>query len=66
MNSKAAEVLYACVGDLAELQDKGTLVDVCCGTGTMKKIMFSCALKGIERPARRSLTSTKKKIMRSA
>ena len=35
MNTEAAEVLYQCVGDLAELSDTSTLVDVCCGTGTI-------------------------------
>lgn len=35
INTQAAEILYQCVGDLADLTDKSTLVDVCCGTGTI-------------------------------
>eukprot|EP00088_Acartia_fossae_P050337 TRINITY_DN5634_c0_g2_i2.p1 TRINITY_DN5634_c0_g2~~TRINITY_DN5634_c0_g2_i2.p1 ORF type:complete len:664 (-),score=136.75 TRINITY_DN5634_c0_g2_i2:71-2062(-) len=35
VNAEGAEVLYQCVGDLADLNDKTTLVDVCCGTGTI-------------------------------
>jgi len=36
VNTEAAEVLYQCVGDLADLSgETSTLVDVCCGTGTI-------------------------------
>jgi len=35
VNSKGAEALYKSVGDLADLQENSTLVDVCCGTGTI-------------------------------
>jgi len=35
VNTKGAEELYRCVGDLVDVQDGCTLVDVCCGTGTI-------------------------------
>merc|ERR1719244_632940 len=35
VNTLAAEVLYRTVGDVAELTKKTSLVDVCCGTGTI-------------------------------
>ena len=35
MNSAGAEMLYSCIGDTAALDEKSTLVDVCCGTGTI-------------------------------
>ena len=35
MNTKATEVLYQTVGQLAELEKSTTLVDVCCGLGTI-------------------------------
>jgi len=35
VNTKAAEVLYGTVGDLADLKSTTTLVDICCGTGTI-------------------------------
>ncbi len=35
MNTKATEVLYQTVGQLAELDMDTTLVDVCCGLGTI-------------------------------
>jgi len=35
VNTLAAEVLYKTVGDIADLTEKATLVDVCCGTGTI-------------------------------
>ena len=35
VNSKGAEALYKTVGDLAGLEAQSTLVDVCCGTGTI-------------------------------
>ena len=35
VNTLAAEVLYKTVGDIADLGEKSSLVDVCCGTGTI-------------------------------
>ena len=35
VNTLAAEVLYKIAGDVAQLDKKTTLVDVCCGTGTI-------------------------------
>jgi len=35
VNTRAAEILYKMAGDIANLNDKSTLVDVCCGTGTI-------------------------------
>ena len=36
VNTPSAEVLYKTVGDLANLKpDESTLIDVCCGTGTI-------------------------------
>ena len=35
MNSAGAEELYTCIGKTADLADQSTLVDVCCGTGTI-------------------------------
>jgi len=35
VNSAGAEMLYSCIGDTADLDEKSTLVDVCCGTGTI-------------------------------
>ena len=35
MNTLAAETLYQLAGDIASLDEKTTLVDVCCGTGTI-------------------------------
>merc|ERR1719282_531036 len=35
VNTQAAEILYKMAGDIANLNDKSTLVDVCCGTGTI-------------------------------
>ena len=35
VNTKATEVLYQAVGKLAELDPSLTLVDVCCGLGTI-------------------------------
>ena len=35
VNTLAAEVLYKIAGDIAQLDQKTTLVDVCCGTGTI-------------------------------
>jgi len=47
VNTEAAEVLYQCVGDLAELSDTSTLVDVCCGTGTIGLCLASRVKKVI-------------------
>ena len=35
VNTEAAEVLYKTAGDAAGLGEKSTLIDVCCGTGTI-------------------------------
>ena len=35
VNSAGAEELYTCIGKTADLADQSTLVDVCCGTGTI-------------------------------
>ena len=35
VNTPAAEILYKLAGDAADLNSKTTLVDVCCGTGTI-------------------------------
>merc|ERR1719450_1060025 len=35
VNTPAAELLYQLAGDVADLNSKTTLVDVCCGTGTI-------------------------------
>lgn len=34
-NTLAAEVLYSSVGDWAQLDRDSTVLDVCCGTGTI-------------------------------
>ena len=38
VNTLAAELLYKLAGDIADLNNKTTLVDVCCGTGTIGKL----------------------------
>ncbi|MGH0183059.1 UNVERIFIED_CONTAM: hypothetical protein FKN15_011149 [Acipenser sinensis] len=35
VNTQAAEVLYSAVGDWAQLDPDSTVLDVCCGTGTI-------------------------------
>lgn len=35
MNTGAAEVLYSAVGEWAQLDEDSTVLDVCCGTGTI-------------------------------
>lgn len=35
MNTAAAEVLYTAVGEWAQLDKDSTVLDVCCGTGTI-------------------------------
>lgn len=35
VNTGAAEVLYSTVGDWAQLDENSTVLDVCCGTGTI-------------------------------
>lgn len=35
VNNQAAEVLYSTIGDWAELSPASTVLDVCCGTGTI-------------------------------
>lgn len=35
MNTGAAEVLYSAVGEWAQLDQDSTVLDVCCGTGTI-------------------------------
>ena len=35
MNTVAAEVLYTTVGDWAEATPSTTVLDICCGTGTI-------------------------------
>ncbi len=35
MNTLAAEVLYSTVADWCQLSENTTLLDVCCGTGTI-------------------------------
>ena len=35
MNSPAAEVLYTVIQDWAQLDSESTVLDVCCGTGTI-------------------------------
>lgn len=35
VNTGAAEVLYSAVGDWAQLDENSTVLDVCCGTGTI-------------------------------
>ncbi|KAK1156596.1 hypothetical protein AOXY_G25588 [Acipenser oxyrinchus oxyrinchus] len=35
VNTQAAEVLYSAVGDWAQLNPDSTVLDVCCGTGTI-------------------------------
>lgn len=35
MNTGAAEVLYSAVGEWAQLDADSTVLDVCCGTGTI-------------------------------
>ncbi|KAI5085527.1 tRNA (uracil-5-)-methyltransferase-like A, partial [Silurus meridionalis] len=34
-NTEAAEVLYSSVGEWAQLDHDSTVLDVCCGTGTI-------------------------------
>ena len=54
INTKAAELLYSTAGDLAGLGSNGdnpmTLLDVCCGTGTIGLCLASRAKKvyGVE------------------
>lgn len=44
MNTGAAEVLYSAVGEWAQLDQDSTVLDVCCGTGTiglsLAKVIF--------------------------
>jgi tRNA/tmRNA/rRNA uracil-C5-methylase (TrmA/RlmC/RlmD family) len=35
VNTPAAEVLYATIGELAAPTEKTTVLDICCGTGTI-------------------------------
>lgn len=35
VNTGAAEVLYSAVGEWAQLDQDSTVLDVCCGTGTI-------------------------------
>ncbi|NWT01954.1 TRM2A methyltransferase, partial [Mionectes macconnelli] len=35
VNTQAAEVLYAAIGDWAQLSPDSTVLDICCGTGTI-------------------------------
>ena len=35
VNTGAAEVLYSTVGEWAQLDQDSTVLDVCCGTGTI-------------------------------
>ena len=47
VNTGAAEVLYSAVGEWAQLDQDSTLLDVCCGTGTIgislaKVTNFTC------------------------
>lgn len=35
VNTGAAEVLYSAVGEWAQLDEDSTVLDVCCGTGTI-------------------------------
>ena len=35
MNTPAAEVLYCCVGALADVDEDTIVLDICCGTGTI-------------------------------
>ena len=37
VNTPAAEILYSLAGEVADLSKQTTLVDVCCGTGTIGK-----------------------------
>ena len=37
VNTPAAEILYSLAGEVADLSQQTTLVDVCCGTGTIGK-----------------------------
>ena len=50
VNSKAAEVVYQTVGELADLSPSVCLVDVCCGTGTIGLCLAGQAKKvvGVE------------------
>lgn len=50
MNTPAAELLYATAGDLANLDGGTTLIDVCCGTGTIGLCLASRCKKvvGVE------------------
>ncbi|XP_070568525.1 uncharacterized protein [Ptychodera flava] len=49
-NTLAAEVLYSTVRDLCKVNEQTTLLDVCCGTGTISIIManFVRSVIGIE------------------
>ncbi|NXF03947.1 TRM2A methyltransferase, partial [Smithornis capensis] len=35
VNTQAAEVLYAAIGEWAQLSQESTVLDICCGTGTI-------------------------------
>lgn len=35
VNTQAAEVLYTAIGEWAELSQETTVLDICCGTGTI-------------------------------
>lgn len=49
MNTGAAEVLYSAVGEWAQLDQDSTLLDVCCGTGTigisLAKVIWDVTLR---------------------
>lgn len=35
VNTQAAEVLYTAIGEWAQLSQESTVLDICCGTGTI-------------------------------
>jgi len=35
VNTQAAEVLYAAIREWAQLSQESTVLDICCGTGTI-------------------------------
>ncbi|KAK7878967.1 hypothetical protein WMY93_030820 [Mugilogobius chulae] len=46
VNTGAAEALYSTVGELAQLDENSTVLDVCCGTGTIG-ISFAKSVKKV-------------------
>ena len=63
MNTLAAETLYQLAGDIASLDEKTTLVDVCCGTGTIGLCLAAKVGEGITETVFKSMTILQYKMV---